>query len=190
LLDSLGIDRAVICGLSMGGYVTLALARRHPSRVRALVLCDTRAEADAKAGQLARMELIRRLRSEGIEPLVEDIPRLVSRISRLSQPELISRLESMIRSATVEGSAAALYAMARRPDASAGLRDVHVPTLVVVGSEDEVTPPGQSQMLARGIRGARLEVIDTAGHLSALEQPALFNTVLKAFLSALPAGIS
>ncbi len=187
VLDDLGIARAVICGLSMGGYVALAMSRRHADRVRALVLCDTRSEADNAAARVGRLEMAQKVRQSGMQVLIDAmLPKLVSRITRLGKPAVMTSIEEMIRTTRPEGAAAALTAMGRRPDSSSVLRDVTVPTLIVVGADDEITPPGESQMMARGIRGARIEVIENAGHLSNMEQPASFNASLRAFLATLP----
>jgi pimeloyl-ACP methyl ester carboxylesterase len=187
VLSVAGVRSAVVCGLSMGGYVALSLLRRHPGMVRALVLCDTRAEADTAETRLERLGQVKRIRSEGMDCVVESmLPKLITRVTRLQNPELVAQLDAQIRQTSPDAAAMAITAMAHRKDATPVLRNIAIPTLVVVGAEDEVTKPGESQLLARSIRGARIEVIEGAGHLSNIEQPETFNTVLRAFLAALP----
>jgi pimeloyl-ACP methyl ester carboxylesterase len=191
VLNVVGAKQAVICGLSMGGYVALALQRRHPEMIRALILCDTRAEADTPEARLARLALAKRVRAEGMQPVVDSLlTRLITRVTRLSKPGLAAQLEETMRRQSPEATAMAITAMAHRRDATSVLRDIDVPVLAVVGAEDELTPPGESQMLARSIRGARIEVIEGAGHLANMEQPDIFNTVVRSFLAALPVPIA
>lgn len=187
VLDALELKSVVVCGLSMGGYTALSLMRLHPERVRALVLCDTRATADTPEGRVTRLEQARSIRAEGMDAVVDTmLPKLITRMNRLSNPAMRSQVEEMMRATAPEAAARALTAMAHRPDSTELLRAIDVPVMIVVGAEDEITPPGDAQMMARGIRGARLEVIPDAGHLSNVEQPALFNTALHAFLRSLP----
>jgi pimeloyl-ACP methyl ester carboxylesterase len=190
LLDTLEIEQAVVCGLSMGGYAAFAMQRRHPGRIRALVLCDTRPGPDTEAMRQNRRELVKRVRLEGMQPLVDNmLPRLLSPNTRYSRPDVTAHVEGMMRTVPPETAAGALIAMANRPDSTPLLRDINVPTLIVVGADDETTPPGESQMLARGIRGARLEILMDAGHLSSIEQPVAFNALLRSFLAGLPSAV-
>ena len=187
LLDHLELERAVLCGLSMGGYAALSVVRRHPGRVRALVLCDTRAKADSPEAKAGRQAQAQRLPQDGMGPTIETmLPKLITRANRINQPQLRSRVEDMMKSTSPAAAARALLAIANRPDSTELLRDIVAPTMVIVGAEDEITPAGDSQTMARAIRGARLEVIADAGHLSNMEQPALFNAALRSFLTYLP----
>ena len=184
LLDEIGIERAVIAGLSMGGYVTLALWRRHPARCHALVLADTRAGADDDAGRAKRREMIAQARAEGTAAVAASmLPGMVGRSTRERAPELVARVDAMLRAAPVEAVVGALEAMMSRPDATPMLGDIDVPTLVVVGAEDVLTPPAAARAMAEAIPGARLETIEGAGHVSNLERPAAFNYVLGEFLA-------
>jgi 3-oxoadipate enol-lactonase len=185
LLDRLGIARVTLCGLSMGGYVALAFVRKYPERLRGLVLCDTRAGADSEDGRRNRYELAERVRIEGVGPVRDAmLPKLISGRTRQEQPEVESRIRAMIEEASPEAVARALTGMAARPDSTPFLREITVPTLVLVGAEDAVTPPGEAQLLVRGIPGARIETVADAGHLSNLEQPATFNRSLWTFLQS------
>ena len=183
LLDHLGIERAVVAGLSMGGYVALALWRRHPARCHALVLADTKAAADDDAARAKRREMIAMARRGGSAAVAEAmLPGMVGKSTRERSPELVAHVDAMLRAASVEGIVGALEAMMTRPDATPTLPRIDVPTLVVVGEEDILTPPAVARVLADAVPGARLETIGSAGHVSNLERPAAFNYVLGEFL--------
>lgn len=186
LLDMLKIDHAVIGGLSMGGYVALAIWRRHRARVRALVLADTRAGADNAEGRQKRNDLIALAGSEGAGAIADkQITGLVGKSTREKQPELVERIRSIIAGESPEGIAGALEAMRERPDSTAMLETIDVPTLVVVGDEDAITPPKEARAMHEAIRGSRLEIVPGAGHLSNLERPATFNAALSDFVGSL-----
>jgi pimeloyl-ACP methyl ester carboxylesterase len=187
LLASLDVRRAVVCGLSMGGYITFALFRRHPGLVRALVLCDTKAGADGEAARKGRHAAVERVTAEGTEGFVNDmLPKLLSPHTRRRQPGVEEDLRAIMMAAPAESVAAALRGLAERPDSSALLQSMTVPVQVMVGSDDEITPVVEAQFLARGIPGAILTIVPDAGHVPNLENPASFNRTLHAFLGALP----
>jgi 3-oxoadipate enol-lactonase len=186
LLDTLGIARAVVGGLSMGGYVALAMVRRHRERIRALVLADTRATADTDEVRANRMRLVALVEEHGIEALAERQLRPTLGRSTFSQhPQLVELVRRMMAASPPAGAIGALRAMAARPDSSALLSTIAVPTLVVGGAEDTFTPPSELEMLAAAIPGSRLELIERCGHVCPLERPAAFNHVLSEFLAAL-----
>lgn len=188
LLGSLGVRRAVVCGLSMGGYISFALFRRHPNLVRALVLCDTKAGADGEAARKARHAGVARVTAEGTAGFVDDmLPKLLSPHTRRRQPEVEESLRDIMTAAPAESVAAALRGLAARPDSAPLLQAIMVPTQVIVGSDDEITPVVEAQFLARGIRGALLTIVPDAGHVPNLENPASFNRTLHSFLATLPA---
>lgn len=187
LLDELNIPRAVICGLSMGGYVAFALYRAHPERVRALVLADTRAQADTEDARRTREENARRALAEGMQPIVDAmLPKLLSARTRESEPEVVARVRKMMLGVNAEGAAAALRGMALRRDQTDILSKIDVPTLVIVGSEDAVTPPSEAETLHERIEGSRLVVVEGAGHVSNIERPEEFDRALAEFLESLP----
>jgi 3-oxoadipate enol-lactonase len=187
LLDELNVPRAVVCGLSMGGYVALALYRAHPSRVRALVLADTRAKADAEDVRRMREENAQRALAEGMEPIVNSmLPKLLSERARAGSPEVVARLREMMLGVNPEGAAAALRGMALRRDQTDLLSKIDVPVLVVAGSEDNVTPPSEAEAMHALIEGSRLQVIEGAGHVSNVERPEEFDRALAEFLEDLP----
>lgn len=185
LLDRLGIERATICGLSLGGYVAFALWRRHAHRVRSLVLCDTRPGADTEAGRRARVELALRIQREGASAAADAmLPGLISETTRRTRPEVEARLRSIIESNPPDGLVRALEAMADRPDSTELLPTITVPTLVVVGEADAVTPVAEAEAMAERVPDALLRVIPGAGHVSSIENPEAFGRELVQFLEA------
>lgn len=188
LLDELNIARAVVVGLSMGGYVTLAFFRKFRERVRALVLADTRPQADTDDGRRAREETARRALDEGMGVVADSmLPKLLAPSTRERSPEVVGRVRDMILGANPLGAAAALRGMAARRDQTDLLTEISVPTLIVVGTEDALTPPSDAEAMHAKIEGSRLVRIEGAGHVSNLEQPEEFNRVLGEFLSSLRA---
>lgn len=186
LLDALQLEQAVIAGLSMGGYIALAMWRHHRNRVRALVLADTRAAADDAEGKKKRDDLIALARREGAAAVADkQITGLIGKSTREKQPELVDRVRLVMANESVDGIVGALEAMKARPDSTEMLKEIDVPTLVVVGGEDVVTPVKEARAMHVAIRDSRLEIIPAAGHLSNLERPAAFNAALSDFVGSL-----
>jgi 3-oxoadipate enol-lactonase len=187
VLDRLGVPSAVVAGLSMGGYAALALARRHPDRIRALVLADTRSGADSPEAKAARAAQAERVRREGARAIADAVlPKLLGATSHRERPDLVARVRSLIEANPPRGIADALAGLAARADSTPALREIRVPTLVVVGDEDAITPLAEAEALQRGIQGSRLAVVPRAGHLSNMENPAEFNRHVRSFLEAHP----
>jgi 3-oxoadipate enol-lactonase len=183
LLDGLDAEPAIVVGLSMGGYVAFALWRRHRSRVRALVLADTRAGADSAEGRDKRRRLIEVTRARGAAALADlQIASMVGETTRGKRPEVVETIRAMMAGARVDGIVGALEAMMARPDSTPTLATIDVPTLVVVGSEDALTPPAEARALHERIAGSRLETISEAGHICNLERPAAFTHVVGEFV--------
>jgi pimeloyl-ACP methyl ester carboxylesterase len=190
LLDTLSIDEPVVVGgLSMGGYVALSLIARYPQRVRALMLMDTRAEADSPEAAAKREELSQAVLAAGDSgPVVEVmIPRLFTKRFLQLRPERVAPLLTVMEQNPPRGIAGALRGMAKRPDRRSDLKRIAVPTLVLVGEEDVITPPDEVRTMAQEIPGARLEVIPEAGHLAPYEQYSVANSVMLEFLERLQA---
>jgi pimeloyl-ACP methyl ester carboxylesterase len=186
VLDALHIGRAVIAGLSMGGYVAFALWRRHRDRVRALILADTRAGADSDETRAKRREMIALARSRGSGAVADaQIAGMVGRTTREKHPDIADAVHQMLAVAPVEGVVGALEAMMERPDSTPTLATIDVPTLIIVGEEDVLTPPKEARAMHEQIAGSRLEILASAGHVSNVERPAAFNHVASEFLGVL-----
>ena len=189
LLDVLRLDRVVFAGCSMGGYVAFAFLRRHRARVRALVLADTRSGADSPEGIEKRRKLIDAARQGGSTAVANaQIAGLVGASTREKHPDTYDAVHRMIAQAPVGGIIGALEAMMGRPDSTPMLSSIDVPTLIVVGSEDTLTPEAESRAMHERIPGSRLAVVAGAGHLASLERPAAFNHLLTEFLVSLTAS--
>ncbi|HEU4432821.1 MAG TPA: alpha/beta hydrolase [Pyrinomonadaceae bacterium] len=183
LMDQLGIDRAVIGGLSMGGYVALAFVKQFPSRVKALVLADTRPQADTEEGKQTRFQQAEKARSEGMAGIADAmLPKLLTPETVSKRPEVVKRVRDMMLKTNPQGAAAALLGMAERQDQSEFISTIDVPTMIVVGREDAITPLANSEMMHSKIQQSRLVVLDNAGHVSNLEQTEQFNYALLKFL--------
>ena len=185
-LESLGVARAVVCGLSMGGYIAFSMMRRHRDRIRGLILADTRATADTEETRANRQRLIEVIEREGMAALASR--QLASSLARSTierRAPLAETVRRMMASAPAEGAIGALRAMAGRPDSTPLLHTIDVPTLVVGGAEDSITPPDVLRKMAAAIPNSRIEILDHGGHLSPLERPAAFNHVVTEFLGSL-----
>jgi len=184
LLDGLHIHDAVVGGLSMGGYVTFAILRHARAYVRGLVLADTRPQADTPEGAEGRKRMLQLLADKG-PPFVADemIPKLLGAATRASRKEVIDRVRALVLANSSDAIAGAIRALMTRPDSTPLLPTIRCPTMIVVGTEDTLTPPALSEDMHRAIAGSELCVIPGAGHLSSLEQPGAFNSALARFLT-------
>ena len=170
----------------MGGYVAFAFYRLFPNRVRALLLADTRPQADSEEARRNREEMRERALQQGIETIAEAmLPKLLAPSTLAQETEVVARVREMIKGTQPEGAAAALRGMAARRDQSDLLPEITRPTLIIVGSEDAVTPLGDAQIMHRLIRNSQLEVIEGAGHLSNVERSAEFNQAVVNFLETI-----
>ncbi|MEP6991578.1 MAG: alpha/beta fold hydrolase [bacterium] len=185
LLAMLGIERAVVCGLSMGGYVALAMLRRHRHLLRGLILASTRATADSPEMRERRQRLIAFVREHGVEALAaRQVKAMVGATTFESRPDVVESLRQLMASAPADGVIGGLEAMMHRPDATPLLRGIDIPTMVVGGIEDIFTPPGELRALADAIPNCRLELIVGSGHACCFEMPAAFNHVVGEFLAS------
>ena len=187
LMDQLKIDRAILCGLSMGGYVALRAAERNPERVRGLILCDTKSEADSDAGKLKRASDLRMIQEQGLNIFAEKFSKAVLSPRNISNTDIVECVRQMIMGNKPEGVQATLIALATRTDTTASLRRVQVPTLILVGEDDALTPPAASLAMHGRITNSEHTVIPNAGHMSNIENPSFFNARLTDFLAKMQA---
>jgi pimeloyl-ACP methyl ester carboxylesterase len=187
LLTALNEERAIVCGISMGGYIAFELIRRHRDRVRALILMDTRAEADSPEGKKARDNAVATAREGGAAAIAQEmIPRLLAPDAPTVRPQVVERMRKMIEATPVAGIVGALTAMRDRVDSTPLLPSLKdLPTLVVTGEQDALISPEAAQRMAEAIPGARLATIAGAGHLPPVEQPEATAGVLADFLKGL-----
>jgi len=183
VLDNLHIKDAVVCGLSMGGYIAFAMFRRAPTYFRAMVLADTRSQADspdAVAGRKAMQQLVREKGPGAIADAL--VPKLLCEATRAGKPAVVADLRAQITGNSVESIAGALTALMTRADSTAMLPTLRIPVQVIVGDQDAITPPALSEQMHHDIPGSELAVIPGAGHMSNMEQPQAFNEALRRFL--------
>lgn len=186
VLDRLRLRTAVICGLSMGGYVAFALWRRHRARVRGLILVATRPGADSPEAVEKRRGMIELARTRGAGAVADAMmPGMVGKTSREKNPDVVEAVRAMLASAPVTGIVGALEAMIGRPDSTPDLATIDVPTMVVAGDEDALIPLAEARAMHQAIRGSRLEVVTGAGHVVNRERPAAFNHLVSEFLAGI-----
>jgi pimeloyl-ACP methyl ester carboxylesterase len=188
LLDALKIrEPVVVGGLSMGGYVAMAFARRHANRLRGLILADTRADADTPEAKNNREKTIAFMQGHSTRDLIEQmLPKLLGQQTIANQPDVVERVRQIASEQSPAAVIAALQALRDRPDANAGLGKIDVPVLVLVGADDVLTPPSDALALASRIKRATLVPVSGAGHLANLEQPGAFSETLQAWLLQIP----
>jgi pimeloyl-ACP methyl ester carboxylesterase len=185
LLDHLGIDRAVLAGLSMGGQIVMEFQRLFAWRVAGLVLADTSAQAETEEGKRLRHEAADRLLREGMQPYAEAVlPRMVAPYNLRTMPDVAAHVAAMMQRTSPEGAAAALRGRAERPDYRDVLARATAPALIVVGSDDDFTPLSDAELMKDRLADARVVVIEGAAHMPNLERPDDFNDALDEFLSA------
>lgn len=183
LLDTLGVERVAVVGLSMGGYVALQLMTRWPDRLTAVVLADTSGRGDGEERRQARAAQAQVIERDGLGAFAELVlPRMFAPTVFDERPRLVERFRETIAGQRPHAVIAALQGLASRPDMLEPLATVHLPTLVLVGSEDAATTPHDARELAEVIQDAELVVVDGAGHMSCWEDPATFNAAVRDFL--------
>jgi pimeloyl-ACP methyl ester carboxylesterase len=186
LLDHLGIQQAVVCGLSMGGYAALAFAQKYPTRLRGLVLAATRPGVDTAEAQANREKLAWLAESQGVNAVADlQIPRLLSDETRQHAPQVETRVRQLIEAATPHGVAAASRGMAVRADSTPWLPQIACPTLVIAGEQDGIINVQEAREYAALIPGSRFISIPHSGHLLNLEQPDAFIQAVSQFLQTL-----
>lgn len=178
-----GVTKAVFAGNSIGGYILFEFWRKYRERMKALVLCDTRAQADTAEGRAARLKSVEEVERQGPEQFVEaNLQKLLGETTRHNRPDIVDAARAMMRKMKVAGIAAVQRGMAERPDSVGTLASIDVPTLVMVGEEDTVTPRSDAELMQRQIRGSQMVVVPKAGHYAPLEQPGAVLEVMREFL--------
>src|SRR5437868_3932279 len=186
LLDAEQVAKAVFVGVSIGGYILFEFWRRHRERVAALVLSNTRAEPDTEQGRANRLKSIEDTRVRGTAPFLDaQMQNLIGESTRRNRPDLLAKARAMMQMMTPDGLAAVQQGMAERPDSVPTLRGMNVPTLVIAGEEDTLTPLMNAQLMQQHVPRAKLAVIARAGHFAALENPEEYARVLRQFLEGL-----
>ncbi len=187
LLDALNVTEPVVfCGLSMGGYIGWQFFQRHRSRLRALIQCDTRAIADTSEGVANREKLARLVLENGTEPVAAAmLPNLFAEATTPARQAAVEETRQAVLRTKPEGIAAASLGMSLRPDVTADLPSIDIPTLLIVGEEDRISPVEEMRGIAAAIPGAKLAVIPNAGHMSPLENPEAVNAAIQKFLGRL-----
>ncbi|MEO6189089.1 MAG: alpha/beta hydrolase [Saprospiraceae bacterium] len=185
-MDKLNIKKAVLCGLSMGGYITLNAVKRFPERFEALILCDTQCIADSNEVKEKRYKTIEQIKLDGVATFNEAFIKSVFHTDSLTnRKELVETLRSVVCANTPTIMMAGLTALAERTESCSSLESIRIPTLIICGSEDVLTPVAQSEFMHKHIKGSILKIIENAGHVSNLEHPDEFNMYLLAFLNKL-----
>lgn len=187
LCDELEVRKAVFAGESIGGYILFEFWRRHRERVRAVALCNTRAQADTPDGRAARLKAAADVEKTGPEPFIESmIPRLLGETTRRNRPDIAQAAREMMRKSSAPGIAAVQRGMAERPDSVPTLATIDVPTLILAGEEDVLIPLADAELMQRSIARSHLMVLPKAGHYAVFEQPEAAGALLREFLDHLP----
>ena len=185
-MDKLNIEKAIICGLSMGGYIVLNAVERFPERFAALILCDTQCIADTDGVKEKRYNTIEQINSIGASEFNEKFSKSVFYSESLTNKiEIVESVRSIVFANSDRILMAGLTALAERSETCSGLDAINIPTLIICGKEDDITPVGQSQFMHKHIGGSSLKIIENAGHVSNIEQPEIFNQYLLEFLNSI-----
>ncbi|MBI1193384.1 MAG: alpha/beta fold hydrolase [Bacteroidetes bacterium] len=183
-MDTLKLDRAVLCGLSMGGYIAQHAVAASPSRFHALVLCDTTCSADSPQARENRLKTVEELEKDGTAAYAEaSLTRLFAANSLRTKTAIVENIRKTILETSVQTLTQTLLALANRQDTCQALPNIRIPVLILVGEEDAITSPAAAHLMQQNIPGSQLQVIPDAGHLSNLENPGEFNAQLRSFLS-------
>lgn len=184
LLDHLRISKAILCGLSMGGYTALRAVERSPDRIQGLILCDTRSEPDSDEAKLKRAANLRTIQKEGIPAFAETFLKAIFAPSSFTdKPTVVDQIRRTILANPPAGVKGTLIAIATRTDTTPSLSKIQAPTLILVGDQDTVTPPAAAALMHGQISGSTMAIIPHAGHISNLENPDIFNCEMMKFLN-------
>jgi len=186
LMDALKIDRTILCGFSMGGYIALNAIEAYPERFNALLLCDTNCAADMSEAKEKRLKTIENIKEQGLEKYAgESLKKLFAPISFSQHREEIGIVREMIMNTSKQSLYKTLHALAERKETCPGLHEIKVPVLIMVGKEDEITPPAAASTMHEKIKSSTIHIIDHAGHMSNMENPDQFNNHLTKFLKTI-----
>lgn len=186
LCDACSVGKAVLAGVSIGGYILFEFWRRHRERVAALILCDTRAGADSDEARANRLKSAEDVEKHGPVAFVDSmVAKLLGDTTRTTRPDLVERARKMMLESSVVGISAALRGLAARPDSTPDLKTINVRTMVMVGAEDTLTPLSEAELMQRQIPQSRLEVIPRAGHYAVFERHEIAGKLVRGFLDAL-----
>jgi len=184
IIEKLGLNRAIVCGLSMGGYILLNAVNRYPEKFEALILADTQCIADTPEGVEKRKKLIRQIEKDGLEDFAKSfVGNVFTKESIINKIESVGKIQSIILSAKSTTVTGTLNALAARAETCSILEKIKLPVLILCGKEDVVTPPVQSEFLHSKILDSELFILESAGHLSNLEQPDKFNEFIFDFIA-------
>jgi len=186
LMDALKIDRAMLCGLSMGGYIALNAVENFPKRFGALILCDTNCIADTPEAKVKRMMSIENIEKNGVEQYAnESLKNLFAPESFITNQEKIAVVKKMIMETSVQSLSSTLIALSKRKETCNNLYRISIPALIMVGKEDKITPPDAARQMQKNIKGSILNIIEHAGHLSNIENSYEFNLQLEKFITSI-----
>ena len=187
ICDAAGVKRGVFAGVSIGGYILFEFWRRYPDRVRALILCDTKAQPDTPQARSDRLKMAEQVERSGTSAYIESmVPKLLGESTRVRRPELVEQARRMMSRLSAPAMAAVLRGMASRADSVSTLSSINVPTVVMAGDEDTLTPPADAEFIHKHIRGSHLHAIRAAGHYAPFEQPEATAKIMLSFLRGLP----
>ena len=185
LLETLKIKKAILGGLSMGGYILFNFLKKFPEKAAALIFCDTHPANDSDETRRGRMDLIEKIETDGSDALIENmLPKLVGEHTKQNKPELVENLREKFSKVNPKAAIAALRGMAQRKDNTDLLKRISLPTLLIFGEEDKVTNLELASKMEQAITGSRLVIIPDSGHYSNLEQPENFNQAFVDFINA------
>jgi pimeloyl-ACP methyl ester carboxylesterase len=185
VLDELKLGRVAVAGVSIGGYVVFEFWRRYAARVSALVLSNTRPQADTAEGRQGRLQAAADVLERGTEPFLNNlIPRLIGRTTFDTRPDLVEGARSMMRQMSADDVAQVQRGMAERPDSVEALKTIRVPTLIITGEEDVLSPVADAELMRQNIAGSRMSVVPRAGHYAVWERPEEVGGMVRQFLDA------
>lgn len=184
IIDELHIEKPILCGLSMGGYISLRAIEKEQERFAGLILCDSRSEADNNDGKIVRSNAIDKINVQGVEAFVSEfVPKCFHPKTPQKLEEMYSRIYDITKNQNSVGVKGSLLAMLSRRDTTASLNKIKIPTLILVGKKDVLTPPEVMENIAKKIKGSNYYIVPKAGHMTPLENPEYVNAKIEKFLT-------